>query len=531
MNRTAICTLALILSAATAAAQKPPQLRPIQIASGKLLGVLTPDQKVIAYKGIPYAAPPVGDLRWRPPQPTPKWKHILFARDFGYHCVQFGSYPDMVFHDPGPSEDCLTLNVWAPVPSTAKPAPKHPAPLPVMVWIYGGGFTTGGTSESRQDGQFLAHRGVVVVSMNYRLGVFGFMALPELTAESANNASGNYGLMDQAAAIAWVRRNIAAFGGDPANITIFGESAGSQSVSAQIASPIAKGLFSKAIGESGAIFSSFSMTLPPRQQAEQTDAAWAERAFGSSRLFYLRTLTADELIEKVMARTTQPPRFQPDIDGLFLPDSVVNIYAAGQQAHIPVLGGWNANESRASANTTAASFTAQAQQEFGADAPAFLAVYPASTDAKALQSANDFAGDRFIAFSTWAWLEAQVRTGCAPVYRYFFALPSPGDRNHTVAQGAFHSDEIEYVFGTLDSRPEMALRPEDRALSEQMGQYWTNFARTGDPNGAGLPRWPPYNATGGWQAMRLDATPASMPDALRPRDLFLATQWGRAAGK
>jgi para-nitrobenzyl esterase len=531
MNRTAICTLALILSAATAAAQKPPQLRPIQIASGKLLGVLTPDQKVIAYKGIPYAAPPVGDLRWRPPQPTPKWKHILFARDFGYHCVQFGSYPDMVFHDPGPSEDCLTLNVWAPVPSTAKPAPKHPAPLPVMVWIYGGGFTTGGTSESRQDGQFLAHRGVVVVSMNYRLGVFGFMALPELTAESANNASGNYGLMDQAAAIAWVRRNIAAFGGDPANITIFGESAGSQSVSAQIASPIAKGLFSKAIGESGAIFDSFSMTLPPRQQAEQTDAAWAERAFGSSRLFYLRTLTADELLEKAMARSGPTPRFGPDIDGLFLPDSVVNIYAAGQQAHIPVLGGWNANESRASANTTAASFTAQAQQEFGADAPAFLAVYPASTDAKALQSANDFAGDRFIAFSTWAWLEAQVRTGCAPVYRYFFALPSPGDRNHTVAQGAFHSDEIEYVFGTLDSRPEMALRPEDRALSEQMGQYWTNFARTGDPNGAGLPRWPPYNATGGWQAMRLDATPASMPDALRPRDLFLATQWGRAAGK
>ncbi len=521
-----IYTLAIVLTAAAAgdvaAAQRPLQLRPIQIDSGKLLGVFTPDQKVVAYKGIPYAAPPVGDLRWRPPQPVGRWKHILLARDFGPHCIQSGGYPDMVFHDPGPSEDCLTLNVWAPVAVT-----KHPAPLPVMVWIYGGGDTTGGTSENRQDGQFLAHRGVIVVSMNYRLGIFGFFAHPELTDESANHASGNYGLMDQTAAIAWVRRNIAAFGGDAANITIFGESAGSQAVSAQMASPIAKGLFSKAIGESGAIFSSFSMTLPTRQQAEQADAAWAERAFGSSRLFYLRTLTADELLEKAMARATQPPRFQPDIDGLFLPDSVANIYAAGQQAHIPVLGGWNANEGRANGKPTAASFSAQAQQEFGAEAPAFLAVYPATSDAEAQQSANDYAGDRFIAFSTWAWLEAQVRTGGAPVYRYFFALGPPGDRNHTVAQGAFHSDEIEYVFGTLDSRPEMAIRPVDRALSDRMMQYWTNFARTGDPNGAGLPRWLPYNATGGWQVLRLDAAPASQPDNLRPRDLFLAHEWSK----
>jgi para-nitrobenzyl esterase len=532
MNRTAIHTLALLLcAAATAVAQKPPQVRPVQIENGKLRGVLTADLKVIAYKGVPYAAPPVGDLRWRPPQPVAKWKHILFARDFGPHCIQSGSPAVVVFHDPGPSEDCLTLNVWAPVASTAKPAPKHPALLPVMVWIYGGGDTTGGTSENRQSGEFLAHRGVVVVSMNYRLGVFGFFAHPELTAESSNNASGNYGLMDQTAAIAWVRRNIAAFGGDPANITLFGESAGAQAVSAQMASPIAKGLFAKAICESGAIFSSFSMTLPSREQAERDDTAWAERAFGSSRLFYLRTLTADELLEKATARTTHPPRFQPVIDGLFLPDSLAHIYAAGQQAHIPVLGGWNANESRASANTTAASFAAQAQKEFGADASAFLAVYPTTSDAEALQSANDYAGDRFIAFSTWAWLEAQVGTGGAPAYRYFLDLGSPGDRNHTVAQGAFHSDDIEYIFGTLDSRPEMAIRPIDRALSEQMGEYWTNFAKTGDPNGPGLPRWLPYNAAGGWQVMHLDATPASLPDALRPRDLFLDSQWGRAAGK
>ncbi len=515
-------------SASLAAAQKPIRPRPIQIDSGKILGVLTPDRKVVAYKGVPFAAPPVGDLRWQPPQPVAKWKHILFARDFGPHCIQSGSYPDMVFHDPGPSEDCLTLNLW--VPADARPLKKSaPGSLPVMVWIYGGGSTTGGTSESRQDGQFLAHRGVIVVSMNYRLGIFGYIALAELTAESTNHASGNYGLMDQAAAIDWVRRNIAAFGGDPANITIFGESAGSQSVSAQMASPIAKGLFSKAIGESGALFSSFSMTLPTRAQAEQADAAWAERAFGSSRLFYLRSLTSDELLEKAMAKATQPPRFQPIVDGVFLPDSLAHIYADGKQAHIPVLGGWNANESRANGKITAASFTAQAQQQFGANAPGFLAVYPAATDAEALQSANDYAGDHFIAFSTWAWLEAQVKTGGAPVYRYFLDLGSPGDRNHSVAQGAFHSDDIEYIFGTLDSRPGMPIRPEDRALSELMQQYWTNFAKTGDPNAPGLPQWPTYNAADGWQVMHLDATPAAAPDTRRPRDLFLDSQWGSTA--
>jgi len=526
------CYIFPLFLAAAAFAQKPPQVRPVQVDSGKLLGVLTADQKVVAYKGVPYAAPPVGELRWRPPQPVSKWKNILFARDFGSHCIQSDTNPDVVFHDPGPSEDCLTLNVW--VPSDAKPTKKSSG-LPVMVWIYGGGFSTGGTSESRQDGQFLAHRGVIVVSMNYRMGIFGFMTLPELTAESANHASGNYGLMDQTAAIAWVRRNIAAFGGDPANITLFGESAGSQSVSTQMASPIAKGLFSKAIGESGAIFYGFSKTFPPREPTEQADAAWAERAFGSNRLFNLRSLTADELIGKAMSATSQAPRFLPVVDGFFLPDTVPHIYADGKQAHIPVLAGWNANESRATGNPTAASFAAQAQQLFGANAARFLAVYPAATDAEALQSANDYAGDHAIGFSTWAWLEAQAKNGSAPVYRYFFDLGSPGDRNHSVAEGVFHTDDIEYVFGTLDSRPGMAIRPQDRALSEQMGAYWTNFAKTGNPNGdpasSMLPKWPAYNAASNWLVMHLDATPAAKPDSLRPRYIFLDTQWGLTAGK
>ena len=268
--------LVYALAGTFAAAQKPIEVRPIQIENGKLLGVLTPGQKVIAYKGIPYAQPPVDELRWRQPLPVGKWKKVLFAGDFGPHCIQFGAYPDMVFRDSGPSEDCLTLNVWAPY--AAKPDRKSPAALPVMVWIYGGGFSTGGTSENRQDGEFLAHRGVIVVSMNYRLGIFGFLAHPELTAESASHSSGNYGLMDQAAAIAWVRRNIAAFGGDPANITIFGQSAGSQSVSALMASPLTAGLFAKAIGESGAEFPAAGRGMPPRDQAEQVYSEWADRA-------------------------------------------------------------------------------------------------------------------------------------------------------------------------------------------------------------------------------------------------------------
>jgi para-nitrobenzyl esterase len=518
----------LCVTTALASAQNPVPSRPIQIDGGKLAGVLTADQKVIAYKGIPYAAPPIEELRWRPPQPIGRWKKVLFARDFGSHCIQTGSYNDMVFHDPGPSEDCLTLNVWA--PSDAKPV-KKAGGLPVMVWIYGGGFTTGGTSENRQDGQFLAHRGVIVVSMNYRLGIFGFMSLPELTAESANHTSGNYGLMDQTAAIAWVRRNISAFGGDPNNITIFGESAGSFSVSAQMASPLTQGLFAKAIGESGAAFYSSGLGFPAREKAEQTNAAWAERAFGSSKLFYLRQLSTDEIMKVAMPVNSAPVHFGPIIDGYFLPDSVPNIFADGKQAHIPLLAGWNANESRPAQTPTAESFAAQATREFAADAPSFLAVYPASTDAEAVHSAGDYASDKFIAFSTWAWLEAHAKTGNAPVYRYHFELASPGDRNHKASMGAFHSDDIEYVFGALDSRPEMAIRPEDRALSELMGQYWINFARTGDPNGPSLPKWPVYSLTSGWQVMHLDATPAAKPDAFRGRDLFLDSQWGKAASK
>jgi para-nitrobenzyl esterase len=518
--------LVLLCTAAAFAAPKPPEARPVQIDTGKILGVLTPDGQVIAYKGIPYAAPPIEDLRWRAPQPAHKWRHVLLARDFGQHCIQSGSYPDMVFNDPGASEDCLTLNVWT--QATAEPQKKSPG-LPVMVWIYGSGFQTGGTSENRQDGQFLARRGVIVVSMNYRLGIFGFFSHPELDAESSTHSSGNYGLMDQAFALAWVRRNIAAFGGDPANITLFGQSAGSQSVSTLMASPISKGLFAKAIGQSGATLGNYN--LPSREDAEQRNTAWADRTFGSSKLFYLRSLTSDDILKAATSRTSPAPRFGPTVDGYILPEPVSDIYAEGKQAHIPLLAGWVANEQHLTTPPTADSFTVQAHTGFGPDALKFLAVYPASTDAEAAASANALAGDQSIALSTWEWIEAQTKSGGAPVYRYFFDLPSPGDRNHSIALGAFHSDDIEYVFGALDSRPRMAIRPEDRALSELMQQYWTNFARTGDPNAPGLPQWPTYNAATNYQVMHLDATPTAQPDPLRPRYLFLDTIWGSPANR
>ena len=520
--KTPVLIAAFVLSTACLFAQKPIEARPIRIENGKLLGVLTADQKVIAYKGIPYAAPPLEQLRWRPPLPLGRWKGTVYARDFGPHCMQFDSYPDMVFHDPGPSEDCLTLNVWTPS-DAAQPSKKTGPGLPVMVWIYGGGFKTGGTSENRQNGQFLAEHGVVVVSMNYRLGVFGFMAHPELTAESGNHSSGNYGLMDQAAALAWVRRNIAAFGGDPNNITLFGQSAGSESVSAQMASPLTSGLFQKAIGESGSEFPRPGRSFTLLVEAEQQTTAWAERAFGSSRLFLMRSVPAEEIVKAAMARNA--PEFRPIVDGSFLPDTLAHIYADGKQAHIPLLGGWVANEALPNGTPTAASFTAQAHADFGADASAFLALYPAADDTQGLQSADDYASDRYMGFPTWTWLEAHAHTGQAPVYRYFFDLPSPGDRNHSLAAGAFHSDDIEYVFGTLDSRPGMAIRLDDRTLSERMQSYWINFARTGDPNGPGLPTWPAYTPQANWPVMRLDAHPAAAPDTLRPRYLFLERAW------
>ncbi len=412
----------------------------------------------------------------------------------------------------------------------AKNAKK--AKLPVMVWIFGGGYTEGGTSEARQDGEHLAKKGVVVVSMNYRLGVFGFFALHALAAETPQHSAGNYGLLDQAAAIAWVKKNIANFGGDPDNITIFGESAGSFSVSAQMASPLSKDLIQRAIGESGGALGLSALPFPLLEDAERADEAAATTLFGTMDLASLRGMSAESILAASNKKdAVEGKHFRPDVDGYFLPESVSAIYAEGKQAHVPLLAGWNRDEAASSVldapeKTTQETLKATAQKDFGADAPGFLKTYSATSDEEALRVAEDYAGDRFIAFSTWAWLEAQVKTGQSHVFRYRFDRPSPGDPFHAASSGAFHSDDIEYVFGNLDSRKGAAWSPEDYTLSDLMQTYWTNFARNGNPNGGRAPVWPEYSASGDWQVMHLDDKPGASPDQHRDRYLFLQ-DWGK----
>jgi len=478
---------------------------------------------VNVFLGIPYAAPPVGKLRWKPPALPSKWAGVRQATRFGARCMQGRIFPDMVFRDPGGSEDCLSLNVWAPT--------EGKGGLPVMAWIHGGGFVAGASSEPRQDGAVLAKQGVVVVSMNYRMGIFGFFVYPELAAESGKNAAGNYGLLDQVAALEWVHHNIAAFGGDPGNVTIFGESAGSFSVSALMASPVAKDLFYKAIGESGAAFFSSGLAFEPRGDREREDARFASSVLGAKTLAELRALPAQKLLAASLRKTDghNEFRFGPVVDGYFLPETVPALFAAGKQNDVPLLAGWNRDEGSSavgSAKPTVASLKAGAEKDFGAKAPEFLRLYPADNDEQAQRSMEDFAGDRFIAFSTWKWIETQRTSGKQPVYRYRFDLAVPPDPKEPGATGAHHSAEIEYVFGMLDSKPR-AWRPEDRKLSEQMQKYWANFARSGDPNGPGLPKWPVYESASDWQTMYLSASPEARKDDARDRYLFLDAAWAK----
>jgi para-nitrobenzyl esterase len=494
------------------------QTAQIRTTSGMVEGTTSTDGKIQIYKGIPYAAPPEGALRWKEPQPPQPWEGLRKATEFGPRCMQGRIYDDMVFRDAGPSEDCLYLNVWA-------PKTKGDMKLPVMVWIYGGGFRAGATSEPRQDGEHLAQKGVVVVSMNYRLGIFGFFSHPQLTAESPHHASGNYGLLDQAAALKWVHDNIVAFGGDPNNITIFGESAGSFAVSALMASPVSKGFVHAAIGESGAFFGK-TPGAKPLAESERRDAIFAEEMSMRS-IRDLRAVSAPRLLDAVL-KATNIYRFEPNLDGYFMPASAPEIYAKGQQAHVPLMAGWNRDEDNyhaffGAAPVTREDYQAKIRQRYGASTAEALKLFPGETEEQIRSSAGILSATDFIAFGTWKWIEMHYQSGAAPVFRYQFDQAPPGGEGAdgaTAAVFAYHSAEIEFVFGTLDSK-KLPWRPEDYKLSELMSAYWTNFAKNGNPNGAGLPEWPRYEKKTGFQVMHLAPTPAPSPDKQRAQYEFL----------
>jgi para-nitrobenzyl esterase len=479
----AVCALAI--AAGVPAVHLPGRANPLLVRTeqGRLHGKYINNRQVRAFLGIPYAAPPVKDLRWRPPQEPEWWSGVRDATRYEHRCMQARIYADMEFQDSGPSEDCLYLNVFTPAKAGARKK------LPVMFWIHGGGFQAGSASEPRHDGAYLPLQGVVLVTINYRLGVFGFLATPGLGHED-NGAAGNYGLMDQVAALKWVHTNIRAFGGNPDNVTIFGESAGSESVCALMAATDAQQYFQKAIGESGALMKLGAPGTLTLRETEERDQAWAEK-MGAKTPTELRALPAEKLLNAALKKGA--PRFRPVIDGRLLIEPVAATYAAGRQAHIPLLAGWNEDENTLLAESmTAQKWREFAEDRFGDRADEFLQLFPGDTDDEAAQSAIAYGSATFIALDTWRWIEAQRRMSDAPVYRYHFELDAPPSEFHQGGH-AFHSDEIEYVFGTLRTRPGAEWRPEDLRLSDVMMTYWSNFARHGNPNGPGAPDWPPYN--------------------------------------
>ena len=458
----------LCLSACTGGA--PGQ---VKVTGGTIQGTVLEDMTV--YKGIPFAAPPVGELRWKAPQPVVVWEGVR-------QCTDFAPAP-MQGRGEGCSEDCLYLNVWTPARS---PREK----LPVMVWIYGGGFSGGSTAY--YDGAALAREGVVLVSVAYRVGRLGFLSLPELSAEDPHGVSGNYGLLDQIAGLQWVQDNIARFGGDPDKVTIFGESAGGISVSMLCASPLAKGLFRGAISQSGGSFGPTNPRSYPGENmltlaaAQEANDAWAKGVFGEG--YTLRQLR--EADTDVVMGGFGGSGGWPVTDGYVIPDDQYKLYEAGKYNDVDVLIGYNSDEGLSfgfAAGNAGHEASVRARYEDYADA--LLAAYPLEDDGSVGKSARDLTRDAAFGWQTWAWARLQARTGRGRVWLYYFDQhPDYPAGSPRFGLGSPHGQDVAFVFGN----PEGA-QPTDKALSDWMMAYWTNFAKTGDPNGEGLPAWPRFS--------------------------------------
>lgn len=502
----------------------------VKTVNGLIEGVTNKDTGIYIYKGIPFAQPPVGNLRWQPPQPVKNWQGVRKADQFGPRAMQRPIFGDMNFRSNGMSEDCLYLNVWTPSKSGKDK-------LPVLVYFYGGGFMAGDGSEPRYDGESMARKGIVAITVNYRLGVFGFLAHPELTKESPHHASGNYALFDQMAALQWVQKNIAVFGGDPKRVTIAGESAGSIAVSAQMASPLSKNLIAGAIGESGSIIGALSAV--PLAEGEQNGVKFAA-AIGANSLAELRAMPADKLLET----TAKPnlPRFSPTIDGYFFPKSPYEIYADGEHAHVPLMVGSNSEESGyfgvlGREKPTVEAYKNALQKLYGDKAEQVFKVYPATNENEVMAAAQDLASDRFIAYSTWKWIDLSNKTGGKPTYYYYYARPRPAMRpamgaavpglaggvisgpqaaaaQRAPSRGAAHSAEIEYAMGNLDSNKVFAWNDDDYKVSKIMQQYFANFIKTGNPNGPALPEWPQFGKD---QRLIIDVNTRAEQEKVRAR--------------
>ncbi len=470
-------TLSLLAVAVCAAAMAAP----VKTDGGRVDGIVADGLTV--YKGIPFAAPPVGDLRWRPPQPAAKWDDVRQADHFAPGCVQsMGGPPPS-----GTSEDCLYLNIWTPAKSSEER-------VPVLVWIYGGGFNGGATSVPVYSGEKLAKRGAVLVSIAYRVGILGFFAHPELSAESPHHVSGNYGLLDMIAGLQWIQRNIAVFGGDPTRVTIFGESAGGIAVSMLCASPLAKGLFHGAISQSGGSFGPSSRAPVPGENMRllaDSEASGIEfaKAAGAASLKDLRALPADKLLE---AGRRQRGMAWPIVDGWVIPDDQFRLYEAGLFNDTPILVGYNSDEGLSfNHDRTPDDYIAGVKKRYGPFADRLLKAYPAAADAVP-KTARDLARDSAFGWHTWVWAGLQSAHGQGKAYYYYFDQhPAYPAGSPEAGHGSPHGADVAYVFEHLYDihRPPT---PADERISDAMAAYWTNFAKRGDPNGKDVPAWPAF---------------------------------------